>query len=178
MKINYNFLYGYCLNCFVSSRLVMRIIWCWCKWCKMIILSLFFNCYEMTSKSNENISATQKNCLSFWFQYTYSRIVNLFLNVSNVCSGYIMWKYEQLLLFLIKSSSSRFAMETNQFIIRHYRLFFHYFLTMFWWHQVLRALIHANNKWEKYILFFIYLFFTKLFGYDGGITSTKFLWQL
>ena len=94
MKINYNFLYGYCLNCFVSSRLVMRIIWCWCKWCKMIILSLFFNCYEMTSKSNENISATQKNCLSFWFQYTYSRIINLFLNVSNVCSGYIMWKYE------------------------------------------------------------------------------------
>ena len=64
MKINYNFLYGYCLNCFIPSCLLMR-IWCWCKRCKMIILSLFPNCSEMTSKSNENISATQKNLLIF-----------------------------------------------------------------------------------------------------------------
>ena len=68
MKINYNFLYGYCLNCFIPSCLLMR-IWCWCKRCKMIILSLFPNCSEMASKSNENISATQKRtyCWSFFF---------------------------------------------------------------------------------------------------------------
>ena len=116
-------------------------------------------------------------CFKCLFRVYYVKIRTIFIYIWSMLR-FRSLLYLKLLLFLMKSSSSRFAMETNQFIIRHYRLFFHYFLTMFWWHQVLRALIHANNKWEKYILFFIYLFFTKLFGYDGGITSTKFLWQL
>ena len=67
MKINYNFLYGYCLNCFIPSCLVMR-IWCWCKRCKMIILSLFSNCSEWLQNQMKIFLQQTKNvCWSFSF---------------------------------------------------------------------------------------------------------------